>query len=277
MNINRADNIKTVLISGAAGGLGRALVKIFTEKGYHVLAADIKEINLTGFEMQNKLIPVTLDVTRPDQIAKLAKDQRLETDGLDILVSAAGIYDTYPLTEADPEQFKRMMDVNLHGTVNLVRGLLGALMKRNGRVVVVSSESYRIMAMFQPYMVTKASLEAYCRAARQELALKGIKMTVIRPGAINTPLLDWMHSPGKQEQYPVYSLELAKSWKRSVNMVGKIAPPGLVAEKIFKAATARRPKRIYRINNSKLLYLVALLPACLFDYILIRLFRQRMM
>ncbi|MCK7460841.1 MAG: SDR family oxidoreductase [Sphingobacterium sp.] len=129
-----------------------------------------------------------LDITNAIQLNDFAKEIDLEHKGLDILICLAGIYDTFPVTEANPDLFKEIITVNLLGTAMLVQGFLKPLIRNKGRVIVVSSESYKIQAMFQPYMISKASLEAYCRVARQELDLKNVKLTVIRPGAIRTPL-----------------------------------------------------------------------------------------
>jgi NAD(P)-dependent dehydrogenase (short-subunit alcohol dehydrogenase family) len=143
-------------------------------------------------------------------------------------------------------------------------------------VIVVSSESYKIQAMFQPYMISKASLEAFCRSARQELALKGVKLTIIRPGAINTPLLNWMKTDESVERYPVFEKELKKSRKRSVKMVGRIIAPEKVAKKIFMAAFAANPKRVYRVNNSKLLTFISLLPISFLDWLMVKMFRIKL-
>ena len=266
---------KVVFISGAAGGLGSALVKIFVKNSYRVIAADVAIMDLPDPEGNGKIHYKKLDITNLKQIDALRDELALHQSGLDILINAAGIYDSFPLTEADPDVFMQMMNVNLHGAVNLVQSMLDPLIKNKGRVIVVTSESYKIQALFQPYMVSKASLEAYCRVARQELALKGVKLTVIRPGAINTPLLKWMKSPVASEKYPVYNEELKKSWEQSVKIVGRISSPETVARKIFKAATDTYPKRVYRINNSILLNLVSILPNSFFEWLMIKMFRLK--
>lgn len=264
---------RKVFITGAAGGLGSELVRIFHSHGYHVIAADIFPGNYQT--VTNETIqPVVMDVTDKSQVRALTKDLDLENSGLDILISAAGIYESFPVTSADPLLFSRIMDVNLHGTVNLVQALLGPLSRHSGRVIVISSESYKVQAMFQPYMITKAALESYCRAARQELALKGVKMIVIRPGAINTGLLKWMDSPDFIARYPVFSEELRKSWQSSVKMVGKMSAPQSVAWKVYIAATARRPKRVYRVNNSLLVEMISWLPGSVLDWLMVKLFKK---
>jgi NAD(P)-dependent dehydrogenase (short-subunit alcohol dehydrogenase family) len=265
---------KTVLISGAAGGLGKALVRKFADIGYRVIATDINSEGLSRFNGWRNVTARVIDVTNYDHVRELEKDFNLGKRGLDVLVCLAGIYSTFPVTEAQPGLLKKIMEVNFSGTVSLVQAFLGHLTENKGRVIVVSSESYKIQAMFQPYMISKAALEAFCRVARQELALKGVKLSVIRPGAINTPLLKWMDQPVDARNYPVFSSEFIKSWKQSLKMVGKISSPESVAAKIILAATAKKPKRVYRINNSILLHIISLIPEGLFDKLTVDYFRS---
>jgi NAD(P)-dependent dehydrogenase (short-subunit alcohol dehydrogenase family) len=265
---------KTIFISGAAGGLGKVLVKKYADQGCKVIAADIDISGLSGFADNGNVVIIKLDVTDSEQVKLLVKGLNFDQTGLDILVCLAGIYHTYPVTEADPFLFKNIMDVNLLGTASLVQCFLKPLIRNKGRVIVVSSESYKIQALFQPYMISKAALESYCRVARQELALKGVRMVVVRPGAIRTPLLNWMEYTGDDAgRYPVFKQEFMKSRGISIKMVGKISQPEEVASKILKASTVRKPKRIYRVNNNKLLTLIALLPGGIIDRFIVRKFR----
>jgi len=264
---------KTVLISGAAGGLGSKLVKIYSEQGFRVIATDIDVDGLSKLSSLANVLTKTMDITDNKQLSALSKDLDLEKDGLDIMLCLAGIYAVYPVTEADPELFGKMLAVNFQGTASLVSAFLGPLIRSKGRVIIVSSESYKIQAMFQPYMISKAALEAWCRVANQELALKGVSLTVVRPGAIDTALLKWMRSPLKTEKYPIYSKELKKSWESSIKMVGKIISPDKVAVKIFNISTAKNLKRFYHINNSILLMIISYIPVSLFDRLVIRKFK----
>jgi NAD(P)-dependent dehydrogenase (short-subunit alcohol dehydrogenase family) len=266
---------KLVFISGAAGGLGKVLVREYSAIGYRVIAADIESTGLSEFSSSENVFTIKLDVTDLEQVKSLVKEQEIDRKGLDVLVCLAGIYDTYPVTEADPDLFKNIMAVNLLGTASLVQCFLKPLIRNKGRVIVVSSESYRIQAMFQPYMISKAALEAFCRTARQELALKGVKLVVMRPGAIRTPLLNWMSAPVDPGKYPVFDQELKISWKMSIKMVGTITSPEKVAGKILRASTVSVPKRIYRINNSPVLTLFSFLPAGIIDRLIIRMFRLK--
>jgi NAD(P)-dependent dehydrogenase (short-subunit alcohol dehydrogenase family) len=275
MNGKATYTTKTVFISGAAGGLGSAAVKKFADLGYRVFAADIDTTGLSKFNILDNVKIIELDITNYEKVGTIVRNLDLDEQGLDILVCLAGIYHTYPVTEADSELFRKIMAVNLFGTAALVQGFLHPLIKNKGRVIVVSSESYKIQAMFQPYMISKAALEAWCRVARQELSLKDVKLTIIRPGAIRTPLLKWMDSPVEAGKYPVFQKAFTKSWINSVKMVGKVTTPEKVAGRIIKASTVSEPKRIYRINNNLLLTIVSFVPAWILDRLIVRIFKKK--
>jgi NAD(P)-dependent dehydrogenase (short-subunit alcohol dehydrogenase family) len=146
--------------------------------------------------------------------------------------------------------------------------------QNRGRVVVVSSESYKIQAMFQPYMISKAALESYCRVAWQELTLKGVSLTVIRPGAIDTPLLSWQHSD-PQFKDSIFAKEFKASFAESKKLVGNVTSAAKVAEVILKSATARKPKRFYRVNNNPLVTLISFLPSWWLDELIVWRIREK--
>ncbi len=275
MHVNSKHTGRNAFISGAGGGLGKALVHEFAGLGFRVVAADIDPDKLTELKEIDGITCVNLDVTDSEAVKKVCIDLFPEGSGLDILVSQAGIYDTFPLTGADPRLFRQIMEINLFGTVNLVHSLLRPLIRQKGRVIVVSSESYKVQALFQPYMISKAALEAYCLTARQELALKGVRLSVIRPGAMKTPLLDWMKNPPEPGKFPMFEEEFLASWNQSSKIVGKIIPPAAVAKLVARAALSRNPRRYYRINNSLTVRLVALIPKVLLDKLVYLKFLKR--
>ncbi len=155
------------------------------------------------------------------------------------------------------------------------RHFLKPLIKSNGRVMVVSSESYKIQAMFQPYMISKAALEAYCRVARQELALKGVKLTVIRPGAIRHPVAELDVSACRSRKIPgISNRNSGKAGKKSIKMVGRITSPEKVARKILKASIGfKAEKNLSTSIITRCLTLVSFLPAGITDRLIIRMFR----
>lgn len=267
--------MQTAIVTGAAGGLGKAVVRSLLAKDFHVIALDINVTGLDDLAGTQNLEIHPFDITNHTRVKQLPSEFNFEEKGLDALICLAGAYGIFPVTENDPEAFSNIMSVNFHANVSLVNAMLKPLIIKQGRVVIISSESHKIQAMFQPYMISKAALEAYARTAWQELALKGVWLSIIRPGAIDTPLLNWMYEDESGNEASVYSKEFSASLKQSKKMVGRKTTPEKVAAKVIHAATSRWPKRVYRVNNNPVLTLITLLPPRIIDRMIVRQFRQK--
>lgn len=142
-------------------------------------------------------------------------------------------------------------------------------------MVQISSESVKFPGFFQPYQFTKISMEAFVRSIRPELVLKGIRLIIIRPGAIRTSLSGELEKHVNPVDQSVFQHEFDSFVKTSTRFVGRILSAEETAEKIFRAVTARRPKYIYHINNNPLLSLMALLPQRLADRLAISMVRKK--
>ncbi len=262
-----------VVISGAAGGVGRELTGALIRKGWHVVALDIVPEFSAAVTGSGSFEYHRVDVTDPQAVERLSRLVSAGDGGSFALVSLAGIYETFPVTEDKAGRFLRMSEVNFLSITSLVPPFLPHL-AGGGRVVVVSSESYKIQAPFQPYMVTKAALEAWCRAARLELSLAGARLSVIRPGAIATPLLGWMdRKPAFGSS--VYAREWEAGYTMSLGMVGHPTDAARVAGVIVKALESKNPKRVYRVNNNPLLSIAALIPGRLLDRLILLLLKKK--
>jgi NAD(P)-dependent dehydrogenase (short-subunit alcohol dehydrogenase family) len=108
---------------------------------------------------------------------------------------------------------------------------------------------------------------------RQELALKGVKLSIIRPGAINTPFLNDLHELKDRIGDSIYAENLHKFSIKAPEQVRRIAEPEEVASVIIKALLKRNPKRYYRVNNNPMLRVAQLLPHRLRDYFMLRMLR----
>jgi NAD(P)-dependent dehydrogenase (short-subunit alcohol dehydrogenase family) len=179
---------------------------------------------------------------------------------IDILINNAGIFDLFPLVEDDTSRLRRVMDVNAFGPALVVNAFLGDILANRGRVVMISSESVKFPSLFQPYQVAKIALEAYSRTIRQELALKGASIIVVRPGAIKTR----MHTDLGNRTNPIsnsrYDAEFKKFVPETTRHTGRVTGPEIVAEKIYRAATSSRPRFVYSINNNPWLTLMSWIP-----------------
>ena len=249
--------MKTVLVTGAAGGMGKAICSRLLKEGWQVFALDIREAALPGTES------VICDLTDLSSIER-ARDVFCEKyHHLDCIVHAAGIYDLDALSEMDDVRLQRIFDINVLGACRINR-LFTPFMDPGGRITIITSE----LAPLNPlpftgiYAVTKAALDKYAYSLRSELALRGIRVAVIRPGAVKTGLLNV--STNALERFcsnTKYFAPNAGHFRDIVNRVeARSVGPEKIAELVWKSLTARHPRYVYTINRNFLLSLMSALP-----------------
>lgn len=250
--------MKTVLVTGASGGMGNAICRRLLQNGYGVWGLDRQE-----GDCPEGLRFVRCDVTDPESVRTAFEAVRKETEHLDAIVHAAGIYDLDSLLEMDEARFSRIFQVNLFGVYRINRAFV-PLMSDGGRIVIVSSE----LAPLDPlpftgvYAVTKGALEKYAASLRMEVNLLGITVSVIRPGAVNTGLLgDSTRALDKFcEETKLYTCN-ADRFKRIVNSVeARNVSPERIADAAWKALQTRKPRLVYKVNRNPLLLLLNAMP-----------------
>jgi len=254
---------KCVIITGAGGGLGSALSGIYANNGFHVFAGDIF---FSDNAVHSGIHQISLDITSKESILSFMEKVKQKTDKVDLMINNAGIAENFPLAETDPEKVLKMINVNSMGTLRMVHHFLPMLIKAKGRIITISSESIAIPGAFQPYQVTKIALEGLHKTLRQELLIKGIRMISIRPGAINTKLLDGVKEL-KPHDYLIFKKEFDNFRIIAPRYIGKVLEPEVVAKKIFRVSTKKRPAYVYRINHDPLRKIIAFLPERLRDHL----------
>ena len=177
-----------VLITGAAGGIGRATVNLFTEKGWHVIGVDRADFG-EAFP-QNGLF-IRSDISRPEDMQAIFEQAHAFTDTLDALVNNAAMQIAKPLIETTVEEWDAVMASNLRSVflgVKLAHPLLRA---RGGAAVVNVSSVHAIQtsANIAAYAASKGGLLALTRAMAIELAPDNIRANAVLPGAVDTPML----------------------------------------------------------------------------------------
>ena len=149
--------MKTILITGSASGIGKEVKKKFLENGYKVLGIDIS--NQTE---EDNFVSFKTDITNSDDLNKI-KEYCLENNILlDVIVNVAGIHKMASLVETDFSIIKKLIDINMLGTIN-VNNTFHSLLKGNGRVIIVTSEvaSLDPMPFNGLYNVSKTALDSY--------------------------------------------------------------------------------------------------------------------
>jgi len=181
-----------VLLTGASTGIGYATTLYLADTGYRVLAGVRSEEAAERLVEAGgaSVIPLTLDVTKPDDLETAAEAIERENGGkLDGLVNNAGVFYPNAAEVAPLEEYRRTMEVNFFGLVALTQRLLPALRKAQGRIVNVSSMNGRVaMPLTGSYAASKFAVEAFSDALRVELASSGIHVIVVQPGQIRTEI-----------------------------------------------------------------------------------------
>lgn len=173
---------KTVVVTGATGGIGTAIVRAFLAEGYRVLAVGRSQEKLDELGAEG----VVLDLTEPRELpAPLA-----EIDRLDALVHCAGIAEVQSVEDTPYELWQETMTVNVIAAAELTRGLLPALRAATGRVVFVNAApGLHGVPNWSAYVASKAALTELADSLREEEDRNGLRVTTIYPAGVATELL----------------------------------------------------------------------------------------
>jgi NAD(P)-dependent dehydrogenase (short-subunit alcohol dehydrogenase family) len=252
--------MKSVVITGASTGIGRATALHLDAKGWRVFAGVRKQSDADALRAQasERLTPLILDVTDPAQIAAAAEQVAAEVGeaGLGGLVNNAGIAVPGPLEALPVDDFRRQVEVNLTAQVAVTQAMLPAIRAAQGRIAFITSIGGRMaFPMFGAYHAAKFGLEAVGDVFRQELRPWGIEVAVIEPGSIATEIwdrgqqeADAFIAGASDEQERLYGQAVA-AYREVARQTGERGiPPEKVAKAIEHALSARRPRTRYLVG-----------------------------
>ncbi len=187
------ESMKNALISGGAGGLGKSIALDLLDSGYRVLAADLSnaEENFDSWKStlngdKDQIQFVVLDVT--DYKNCVAAADRIDVD---VLVNAAGVTQDISLRKMDPQQWRKVLSVNLDGAFHLCRATINGMIERGfGRIINISSVN-GLQGQFGQtnYAASKAGLHGLTMSLARETAAKGITVNSISPGYCDTEMV----------------------------------------------------------------------------------------
>lgn len=274
--------MRSVIVTGASTGIGRATALRLDASGWRVFAgvrdpAAAESLRQAGSE---RLTPLTLDVTDPEQIAAAAARVEEESEnGLHGLVNNAGVAIPGPLETIPLEDFRRQLEVNLVAYVAVTQAMLHSIRKAKGRVVFVSSIGGRMAFPFGgPYHASKFGTEAIGDVFRQELRPWGLRVAIIEPGSIDTPI--WERGQRKATEIEakapktdlLYGAAIEKFRKLIQDTAERGIPPEKVAKAIAHALESNRPRTRYLVGLDAKVQarLKPLIPTPLFDRIVAR-------
>ncbi|MDH6228811.1 NAD(P)-dependent dehydrogenase (short-subunit alcohol dehydrogenase family) [Streptomyces sp. MJP52] len=222
---------RTVVVTGAGTGIGRATARAFAAEGARVLAvgrrAEPLEETAAGHD---RITPLAADITAdggPELIVRTV----LETHGrLDVLVNNAGIVRSGALGTLTPETIAPQLATNLVAPVLLARAALASLEASGGVIVNVStSVGQRAWPGSSVYAATKAALETLTRSWAVELAPRGVRVVAVAPGAVDTPI-------GEHQGLTPEQMAAVREWQLAHTPLGRIGRPQEVAWAITRLA-----------------------------------------
>jgi len=187
---------KTVLVTGAGRGIGRAVAVRCAEEGAAIVAADLAPPEETAAAVRTaggRVLAVAVDVANQAAVRAMAAAAAREFETVDVLVSNAGIGFPDPVLEITEERWDRVLDVNLKGALFCAQALLPAMLaRREGALVFVSSIAGRRLSLVNgaQYTCSKYGLVGLTRHLASELAGTGVRVNCVCPGPTETDLLD---------------------------------------------------------------------------------------
>ena len=179
---------KTVLVTGAGSGFGKAVSIKLNDRGHKVIATTETDQQAEALQKeQPDLTVVRIDITS-DDVKQVSKWD------IDVLINNAGMGQTGPMADVPMDRIRKIFEVNVFGTLAITQHVLAGMIKKgHGRVIVMSSiGGLQSFPTFGPYNMTKHALEGMGKAMRVELAAQGIDVCMINPGPFSTGFNDAM-------------------------------------------------------------------------------------
>lgn len=261
---------RTMLITGATSGIGRAIALEMAQRGYTVFATGRRKAALQELDNASEhIVALPLDVTDSTSITQVKEEILRQTNnqGVDILVNNAGFGVYGPLLDISDESLRQQFEVNVFGMVAVTRAFAKPMMeRRQGRIINISSVAGRFTLPFAgPYIASKFALEALSDTMRMEMAPFNVKVVILEPGLIRTNFLESAYdvSPSLRSQTSPFAPYL-KSFERLVDPNYANAPgPEVIASTVAKIAATPSPRARYVVpwqNVFAILFLRHLLP-----------------
>ena len=273
---------KTVLVTGASSGIGRACVLRLVREGFRVFAGVRKPAD-RGVLAGPHIHPVVLDVTDRDAIEKAVGAVKNESadEGLFGLVNNAGIGEAGPIEYIPLQDVKHQFEVNVFGQIAVTQAFLPLIRQAGGRIVNIGSVGGRITMPFGGILCgSKSAFASLTEALRLELRPWGIYVCLIEPAMISTPAVDKTSAEGRKllatlppEGARQYSTMFRDFMDLAMRREKEGSPPDVVASVVLRALTDRAPKTRYPVGkNAMLLTRLARLPDALLDRLRLRMF-----
>jgi NAD(P)-dependent dehydrogenase (short-subunit alcohol dehydrogenase family) len=217
-----ASKQKTIVVTGASQGIGAAIANLFLERGYSVVGNSRKISHKNELLRTDRLALVDGDIGLPSTAARIMNTALERFGSVDALVNNAGIFFAKSFIEYTSEDLQSLSSTNLDGFFHTTQLAIRQMLAQNtgGSVVSITSsivDHPQAALTASVPMITKGGIDAISRSLAMEYAPQGIRVNVVAPGVVDTPL--HKHNP--------------KEFLRTLSPLGQIAPAKDIAEAVF--------------------------------------------
>ncbi|MEL4390717.1 SDR family oxidoreductase [Shewanella xiamenensis] len=217
-------NKSLVVITGASSGIGAAIAKSFSAAGHPLLLLARRVEAMQALALPNSL-SISVDVTDADAIKAAISQAETQFGPVGCLINNAGVMLLGQIDTQDPNEWSRMLNINVMGVLNGIHAVLaGMKARKNGTIINISSVAGRkTFPNHAAYCATKFAVHALTENIREEVAMDDVRLITIAPGAVETELLSHTTDDAIKAGY--------HDWK--TQMGGVIAPENVAAAALF--------------------------------------------
>ena len=250
--------MKTLFITGASSGIGKATAQLFQAKGWNVAIAVRQPESVADLAALPHVKVYQLDVTNTSSIDPAVEAAIRDFGGIDVLANNAGYAAVGPFEAASDEQLRKQFETNVFGLMNVSRAILPHFRSRRaGTIINLSSVGGQItFPLYSLYHSTKFAVEGFSESLAYELRPFGIKLRLIEPGAIKTDFytrsMDIAKKAGLTD-YDAWSATVLASMDKTV---ARAPGPEVVAAKIWQAANHHGGKLRWLVGRESMFVLL---------------------
>ena len=201
---------KNIWITGASSGIGKALAIKFANEGWNVAASARRENLLKELNQENENIhPFPLDVTNIDQCKTVFENIVEKFKNIEISIFGTGIHDPKSEKKFNLDKIRKIMEVNYFGTMNSINAVYDYYNnKKGGQISIVSSVAgYRGLPAAGAYCASKSALTSFAETLQFEMKRKNVRVSLVNPGFIKTPMTDQNDFPMPMIKSPEFAAE----------------------------------------------------------------------
>ena len=242
---------KTILITGASSGIGKATARHFAEKGWNVAATMRKPENETELIQLPNVKCFRLDVLDEASIRQAIREATGHFGEIDALLNNAGYAAVGAFEAAEPAQIQRQFDTNVFGVMNVTRAILPDFRRRKaGTIITITSMGGLItFPIYSLYHATKWAVEGFMESLHYELRPFNIRVRLIEPGAIKTDFYDRSMDVMTKDGLHDYDAYVNNAHHNMLDAGANAPGPEVVAKKVMQAATENGDQLRYSVGG----------------------------